>query len=145
MDIYQVLKEEHQKAKQLFAEIKRSSGKSDDSRENLFTQLRDALEAHSEAEEEVFYAPIKNDDGTKEKIEHAQKEHQKVTKTLQELDGMNKQDNQWLHKITQLKDDVQHHIQEEEGDIFKKAQGVYSKQQAEEMAKQFKQVKKQKV
>ncbi|MBA3613514.1 MAG: hemerythrin domain-containing protein [Nitrospirales bacterium] len=144
MDIYQALKEDHQEAKKLFAEIEQSSGKTNDSREKLFTTLKEALENHSQAEEKVFYAPLKKKEETKDKIEHAKKEHQKVTKMLNELESMDNKDDQWLKKVSQLKEDVQHHIQEEEGEIFKKAQGIFSKEQAEEMARQFKQAKKQK-
>lgn len=145
MDIYQALKDDHQEAKKLFSEIEHSSGTTGESRDQLFTKLKEALEAHSEAEEEVFYVPLRKKEETKEKIEHATKEHQKVTKMLNELQGMNNQDEHWLKKVTTLKENVLHHIEEEEGDIFKKAQGIISTQQAEEMAEQFKKAKKQKV
>jgi hemerythrin-like domain-containing protein len=142
MDIYQALKGDHQETKQLFADIEGSSGKTGDSREKIFSKLKDALEVHSKAEEEVFYTPLKKKDATREKIEHATKEHLKVTEMLNEIESMETEDPQWLKKVSKLKDDIQHHIQEEEGDIFTQAQGIFSKQQAEEMAEQFKRAKK---
>lgn len=53
MDIYQALREDHQEATQLFSQIE-TAGKNSDSREKLFLKLKDALEAHSQAEEQVF-------------------------------------------------------------------------------------------
>ncbi|GJL48826.1 MAG: hemerythrin [Nitrospirales bacterium] len=144
MTIYQALKNDHQEAKKLFADLEQTKGKNGNAREKLFTELKAALEAHSEAEEEVFYSPLKKNEETKEKIQHANKEHDKVAKTLTELEDMDKDNEQWLKKVTQLQEDVQHHIKEEEEEIFQKARGIFSEQQAEDMAQEFEQAKNQK-
>ncbi|GJL70494.1 MAG: hypothetical protein NPIRA06_31290 [Nitrospirales bacterium] len=144
MDIYHALREDHQEAKQLFSQIE-AAEKSSDSREKLFLKLKDALEAHSEAEEQVFYIPLQKKEETKQKIDHAITEHEKATTLLNEIEAMDHTDENWLKKVTKLKEDVQHHIQEEEGEIFKNAQGILTQQQADHMGEEFKQVKEQKV
>ncbi|MDT3778789.1 hemerythrin domain-containing protein [Nitrospira sp. MA-1] len=144
MDIYQALKEDHQEAKQLFSQIE-AAGKNSDSRGKLFLKLKDALEAHSEAEEQVFYTPLQKNEETKQKINHANKEHEKVTTLLNEIEAMDPQDENWGKRVSKLKEDVQHHIQEEEGEIFKNARGILSQDQADQMGEEFKQVKEKKV
>jgi len=144
MDIYQALNNDHAEAKKLFSDIEQATGKSGGSRDKLFTDLKAALEAHSEAEEEVFYTPLKKQEEVKEQIQHANKEHAKVAKALKELEDMDKDDEQWLKKLTQLQEDVQHHIKEEEDEIFQKAKRIFSEQQAEEMAQEFEKAKNQK-
>ncbi|HSF10742.1 MAG TPA: hemerythrin domain-containing protein [Nitrospirales bacterium] len=89
--------------------------------------------------------PFNKKKETKQKIDHANKEHEKVTTLLNEIEAMDHNDENWLKKVTKLKEDVQHHIQEEEGEIFKNAQGILSQQQADHMGEEFKQVKEQKV
>ncbi|HNP59645.1 MAG TPA: hemerythrin domain-containing protein [Nitrospirales bacterium] len=111
----------------------------------LFLKLKDALEAHSEAEEQVFYTPLQKNEETKQKINHANKEHEKVTTLLNEIEAMDPQDENWGKRVSKLKEDVQHHIQEEEGEIFKNARGILSQDQADQMGEEFKQVKEQKV
>ncbi|WP_447962942.1 hemerythrin domain-containing protein [Nitrospira sp. Ecomares 2.1] len=144
MDIYQALKEDHQEAKQLFSQIE-AAGKNSNSREKLFLKLKDALEAHSEAEEQVFYTPLQKNEETKQKIDHANKEHEKVTTLLNEIEAMDPQDENWGKRVSKLKEDVQHHIQEEEGEIFKNARGILSQEQADQLGEEFKEVKEQKV
>ncbi len=141
MDIFQTLKVDHQEAKKLFEDLEQTSDKDDKTRDKLFGELKDALEAHSKAEEQVFYTPLKQQEETKGKIQHANKEHEKVAKTLEDLENMDKDDKQWLKDVTQLKEDVQHHVKEEENEIFPKAQKIFSEQQAKEMAIQFKKAK----
>lgn len=59
--------------------------------------------------------------------------------------NMDHNDESWLKKVTKLKEDVQHHIKEEEGEIFKKAQDIFTQPQADHMGEQFKEVKEQRV
>ncbi len=141
MDIYQALKEDHQKAKKLFDKLEQPPHMNGDSRDKLFRKLKTALEAHSDAEEAVFYAKLRQHGETEEKIEHAIKEHDNVAKILEELESQDRNSSKWLNRLMYLHDDVQHHIYEEEGAIFNKAQGIFSKQQAEEMGQEFQKAK----
>lgn len=94
-----MLKKDHQEAKHLFSQIE-TEKKNGDSREKLLLKLKNALEVHSEAKEEVFYVPLRKNEVTKAKIEHATKEHEKVKRMLDEIEAMDPNDESWLTKVT---------------------------------------------
>ena len=141
MDIFQALKNDHQEAKKLFDKLEQPPHMNGESRKKLFAKLKTTLELHSEAEEAVFYSLLRQHEEMRLKIEHAISEHDTVTKTLEELEDRDMSDSSWLNKLMHLHDDVQHHIHEEEGEIFATAQRLISRQQAEGMGQEFKKTK----
>ncbi|HEV7682428.1 MAG TPA: hemerythrin domain-containing protein, partial [Pyrinomonadaceae bacterium] len=58
-------------------------------------------------------------------------EHRLVKQLLGELDKMDKGEEQWTARFTVLKENVEHHVEEEEGEMFPKARKVLSTEQAE--------------
>ena len=143
MDIYQALTDDHQEAKDLFNKLEQPPHMNGDSRDTIFAKLKIVLEAHSEAEETVFYARLRQHSETHQLTEQAIKAHDHVQKTLEDLESMDKSSATWLNKLMHLHDDVYQHIKEEEEDIFQKAEDIFSQQQAVEMGQEFLKSKRQ--
>jgi len=141
MNIYNALKNDHQEVRKLFDELEQPPHMNGESRDKIFTKIKTALTSHREAEEAVFYTQLRQQGEAEKKIELAVNEHTQVSRTLEVLENMDTNSATWLNKLMSLCDEVQQHINEEEGEIFETARRVFSQQQAREMGEQFQQAK----
>src|SRR5688572_19228138 len=115
MDIYAYLKKDHRLVKGLMEKTMASSNASE--REELFDEIREELELHSETEEKTFYKAIK-EKGPKylqEKEGHAVEEHDEIRNLLRDLGKISVDSDEWLILFGELKHAVEHHVHEEEG------------------------------
>ncbi len=142
MDIFQILKKDHQTVKELFKKLEATSPRAAKSREKLFSQLKNDLEAHSHGEETVFYSTLKEHEEMQDQVEEAMEEHQTVATLLEELEEMENDSEEWSSKLTEIMKNVLHHVKEEEGEIFKKAKTILDKDQLQTLGKEFQQAKK---
>ena len=110
MDVYQVLMKDHRIVDELFREIEKSDDREVKGREQLFARLRKELEDHTLIEEDIFYPWIEKLPGTKELVEQSFEEHAEFEAMLQEVSEMRTNKNDWLEKISELKDVVQRHV-----------------------------------
>lgn len=140
-DIYTKLKDDHQSAISVFNRLAETTTTDATKRKALFEELRHSLKKHSEAEDRVFYAELLKHDATRSLIRDGQQEHQRVETLLDELDRMDQSNPQWSLRLQTLKGMVEHHVQQEEGEIFAKARTILSAQQAEDLGRQFTQAK----
>jgi hemerythrin superfamily protein len=143
MDIFQILKKDHQTVKELFKKLEATTPRAIKGREKLFSQLKNDLEAHSHGEEATFYSILKEQEEMQENVEEAMDEHETVATLLEELEELDKESEEWDSKLEELKKNVLHHVKEEEGEIFKKAKNVLSKEQLQTLGKEFQSAKKQ--
>ena len=89
--------------------------------------LKDELTVHELIEEEVFYPALKEHAEAKDIVLEAYEEHDVVDTILSELGKTSVEDETWMAKFTVMKENLEHHIEEEEGDMFKKARQVLDK------------------
>lgn len=122
MNIYAYLKKDHEKVATLFDEIMHSDSKT--KRESFFKELKEELLLHAEAEHHTFYKALKSHPETKEIVQHADKEHTEVKDYLARLDDCSNDTKEWLILLGELKHSVEHHVREEENDMFKKARNI---------------------
>jgi len=121
-DVFEVLKHDHQEARDLFAKLEGTSNGAKKTREKLFQQLKDELTRHAKAEEKVFYPALKDKDGqAHEQVEEGIHEHHEVVSLLKKIEKMDVDSDDWLSAVRDLKDKVEHHVQEEENEVFPKA------------------------
>jgi hemerythrin superfamily protein len=133
------LKKDHDKVKGLFKQITRKKEQPD----SIFPQIQQELEMHFRGEEVLLYPFLQQKPETHDMTMESIEEHNVTKKELSEL-GSLKTDDEWFSpKMKVLQELVNHHIEEEETQLFKKAKKVMSKQQAEEMAARFEQEKQQ--
>lgn len=142
MDILQKLHEEHEQVKQLLAQMSEDDDAA--SRKTLFKEFKTALVKHARAEEKTVYDRlIKTGDdkpemlGTEGYIEHG------VADDLIARLGKarNKGDVKWTAGIKVLKEIIEHHIEEEESEIFKLARKTFDAKERQRMGEEFEKAK----
>ncbi|HTP83485.1 MAG TPA: hemerythrin domain-containing protein [Alphaproteobacteria bacterium] len=134
------LKQDHKEVKDLLKTILRSDDASE--REETFAKMKVALTAHSEAEEEMFYPLLEEEEDSRTDALEAKVEHNIVKNLLEELEAMeDKTSDEWTAKCTVLQDLVEHHVEEEESQLFKDARKVLGKERLVELAGEFESAK----
>ena len=131
MTILEVLSDEHREVSQLLKTISRS--RSAKSREKHFVEMKQMLEMHAFLEQLVFYSALLDSTSHKVLIEHAQEEHQRITDALAELDSIPKHDKEWMPKFHVLKEMIQDHVKEEEGEIFDQARKSFNQERLQRL------------
>lgn len=123
MATFEKLKADHRKVKSLFSEYE--SAQKADKKKRLFEQVKEELEQHTYVEERVLYPKLKAKDKLAEDVAEARQEHHVVDVLLGELAKMDIEEEAFDAKMTVLRENVEHHI-EEEDEMFKEAQKVLS-------------------
>ena len=134
MDLYQLIKQDHQKVRRLFERLA-DADSGTPSQARLFGELKRELELHATVEEKYFYPALLQYSETKDLIEEALEEHGDVKATLEELDQGDKEDARWAEELSELRQDVEHHVEEEENAIFPLAAELLDREQAEAIAR----------
>lgn len=129
MDAFELLKNDHKKVSQLFEEIESASGQS---KTQLFNQLKSELDVHAHIEETIFYPALENKEESRDITLEAYEEHKVVKDLLAELAAGSPGD-EWNAQLKVLKENVEHHVEEEEGELFDKAEDVLSDEQIESL------------
>ena len=137
MSIYDELKADHDQAREVLAEIAAQSSRATKNREKLFTRLKEMMTAHSRAEERTFYAALKEHDEAHDEALEGYEEHHVVDVLFREIARLDPADERWAAKFKVLKENIEHHAQEEEDELFAKAREVLSDDDAEELGKRF--------
>jgi hemerythrin superfamily protein len=124
-----LLKQQHREVEKLFKKIEKADL---DEKEKLFDQLADALAVHAAIEEQHFY-PATKDSRTEELLQEAVEEHLSVKRIIADLLEMEPDDAQFDAKIKVLQEQVDHHVGEEEDELFPKVQKLHSKDELEDL------------
>lgn len=133
MDPFKLMKQDHKKAQELFDRICETTNRAEKTREDLFEELKNELNAHAHMEEEVFYPSVKNVPETHEITLESYEEHHVMKILLNELDKMPKDSDEWLAKFKVLKENVEHHVKEEEHVMFPKSKHALRNDDLEEI------------
>ena len=134
MNVLKILKKDHSAVQNLFGKFDRAGKSAHDKKSELFVKIRRELQVHSRAEEEIFYPALKalNDEGRR-LISEAIKEHKDVDELLTQISRIKPTDKNFDEKMETLIENVDHHVEEEEGEIFRFAEGNFSDEQLEEL------------
>ena len=137
MDALKLLKEDHDRIKPLLAEIKETTDRAEKTRSELFSRIKEELTVHEVIEEEIFYPTLKSHPKAKEIVLEGYEEHDVVNILMGELDGMDPTDERFGPKVKVMAENVEHHIEEEEGEMFTKARQVFDADELEELGNQM--------
>jgi len=132
-DIYERLKQDHLEVKQMLERLNGGDG----SAEPTFEQLFQELTAHSRAEEKVLYETLKKQESSKEVALEGYEEHHASDTFLAEMAKGKAGSDEWKAKAKVLMEVVEHHVTDEEGELFQKAREVIDEKQAREMVGRF--------
>jgi hemerythrin-like domain-containing protein len=139
-EFFQKLKQDHQQLKGILGELKESKESPLKKREELFQKLREELVPHMKAEEKTFYQPLMAKKEAREDTMEAMEEHHVAEVVLKELEKMQKGE-EWGAKMSVFKELVEHHIEEEEGKMFKSAEKALGHDEIQNITKKFEQEK----
>lgn len=142
MNAFTLLKEDHKKVAGILEKIDATTERGVKTREELFTQLKNELDLHAEIEETIFYPVLEKHEETRDITLEGIEEHRIVKELLAELDAMAKDDEVWTAKMTVLKESVEHHVEEEEDEMFSKAQKALTEEEIEALGTRMEAAKK---
>ena len=143
MNAFQLLKEDHQKVSGIFQQIEPTTERAEKTRTELFAQLKQELDIHARIEETIFYPSIKRAAETREIVLEGFEEHHVVKMLLKELEAVPVDTEQWTAKLKVLQENVEHHVEEEEGEMFQKARDVLSEDEINRLGEQMEELKQQ--
>ena len=135
-NIFEALRADHQTQRTLMSTLVKTQGASD-GRSELFARLKAELDDHADAEEQAFYSRIMAADLTQEKARHSVAEHEKIDKALKELEEMQQDSPAWLPRMKELRETVEHHLEEEEHEVFQMAGKVLTETEKTELATEY--------
>jgi iron-sulfur cluster repair protein YtfE (RIC family) len=141
MNAFTLLKQDHEKVAGIMEKIDGTTERATKGREELFTQLKNELDIHARIEEEILYPTLEEYEETRDISLEAYEEHALVKQLLEELAAAPKDDERWTAKFTVLKENVEHHVEEEEGEMFKKARKVLSEDEIENLGDRLQEAK----
>ena len=141
MNALTLLTNDHDKMKKLLAQLEATTERGVKTREELFATIKCELTIHETIEEEIFYPALKSHPKAKDIVLEGYEEHHVVDLVMAELEGLDVSDESWGAKATVMKENVEHHMEEEEGDMFKKARQVFDRDELEELGTRMEQRK----
>ena len=108
-------------------------------RQSLFNQIKAALEVHATIEEEIFYPAVKKarSEHVKDEVREAYEEHKQIKSLLAQISSITPADETYDMKIKVLKEDVEHHVKEEEGEMFPDAKKFLGESRLVELGAQL--------
>ena len=133
MDAIALLKNDHDKVKELLNELETTTERGVKTRQELFATIKGELTVHEAIEEEIFYPALKAHPKAKDIVLEGYEEHHVVDTVMAELEDLDVTDETWGAKASVMKENVEHHIEEEETEMFKQARQVFDRQELEDL------------
>ena len=117
MNALELLKNDHDKVDKLFQKVEATD---ESEHRALFEQIKEELEVHTHIEETIFYPRMKEegDQELKDIVLEGIEEHRQAKMFLRELEALQDDSEKFEPKLKVLKEDIEHHVQEEEGEMF---------------------------
>ncbi len=143
MDVFSLLMKDHQRVAQLFTSLHHATVRGDRAeRQRIFSHIKQELSVHAQVEEEHVYPVFQQAEETSDAAVEALEEHSKLKTLVTELES-DLDDTTWVSKMLELKKAVEHHVQEEEQDLFVKGREVLTPAEAEELGRLVEAAKKE--
>lgn len=135
-DIFTELKKDHDRHREMLKTLADTSGDSQ-KREECFTAFKVEVTAHANAEEQSLYAEMLERPDLQDKGRHSVAEHKEIDDFIEELEDTDMSSPGWLATFKKLKHRYEHHIEEEENEIFKAAEKDLSDDKANALGTRF--------
>jgi hemerythrin superfamily protein len=117
----QIIRQDHKKVEGLFNKFEQTQGA--DAKRRLAENAMAELEVHAALEEEIFYPAVEREvEDAASMISEAREEHQTVKRLIAELKGMEEADEEFESQFSELVENVQHHVEEEENEMLPKVE-----------------------
>lgn len=137
MNAITMLERDHVKVKGLLARLDATTARATVTRRRLFTRIQAELTVHETIEEEIFYPALKAHPRAKDIVLEGIEEHNVVDSLLGELKDLAPSHESWGAKATVMRENVEHHIEEEETDMFVKARSIFDRPELDALGKRM--------
>ena len=135
MDVIKLLKEDHKKVKKMLKELEATSEREAGKRTKLFAEIERELKLHELVEEEIVYPAFREQSKLKDIVLEGYEEHHVVDLIMDEISGEPVTDETWAAKLKVMKENVEHHVEEEEEKMFPQARKLFSEEDLEELGR----------
>ncbi len=132
MNAIDLLRKQHRQVEELFEEFEATSDGAQKTRERLCREISDQLAVHAEIEEKLFYPEAKRDD-TVRQLRESVEEHLQVKRLLAQIMEAGFDDPQLGARMEALKEEVEHHVHEEEKGLFPKVREDCTPEELDEL------------
>ncbi len=126
-----MLTDDHDHVKVMLSELADTTERAVKTRERVFAKLRSDLEVHETIEEEILYPALKEHPKTRDIALEGYEEHHVVDTVMGEMLDLPVSDETWTAKFSVMKENLEHHIEEEEKEMFAKARKVFEQEELE--------------
>ena len=136
MDAIALLKADHKVVADLFAQVEKTGPAK---HPEIFTKIKAELDAHAHIEEAIFYPRLKAE-GSKELADivlEGIEEHHQIKMFLAELESLSGKAEEFEPKLKVLIEDTEHHVKEEEGEMFPLVKKEFDKKVIEDLGTQM--------
>ncbi len=132
MNAIELLKNDHDKVEEMFEKAKANE---DGDNTALFAKIKEELDVHTHIEEAIFYPKLieDGDEELKSLVLEGIEEHRQVKMFLRELANLAEDSEKFDPKLKVLMEDVEHHVEEEEGEMFPMVEAQFDEDILEEM------------
>jgi hemerythrin-like domain-containing protein len=137
MNAITMLTEDHREVERMLDELEPTTERAIKTRGELFAKLKAALTVHEAIEEEIFYPALRAHPKAKDIVLEAYEEHDVVDSIMGELETTPVDDETWGAKAKVMTENLRHHIEEEEGEMFKTARQVFDRAELEELGERM--------
>jgi hemerythrin superfamily protein len=117
-DAIAVLKADHKEVKGWFKQYEKLDD--DGEKGELAQRICQALTVHTQIEEEIFYPEVREETEEDELLDEAKVEHMSAKQLIAEIESMEPGEELYDAKVKVLGEYVNHHVEEEEGELFPK-------------------------
>lgn len=131
MNAIELLKQDHRKVEKLFQQVEKTEDNKQ--HERLFQQIKTELETHTHIEETVLYPALKKHEELKDLTLEAEEEHKQVKTLLREIERLSDGSERFDAKLKVMQENVEHHVGEEENEMFPKIKQLYSSAELEQL------------
>ena len=141
MDALELLKEDHQKVKELFEEAEGTEDQKEKNR--IFSEIQSELETHARIEETVFYPAMQQHEELKEMVLESIEERRQIKTLLKEIDNLKSDSEKFEPKLKVLMENVEHHAvehhaeEEEESKMFPKVREICNAEDLEQLGQEL--------
>ena len=141
MNAIELLKDDHHKVSSLFEKVKADE---DGDHKDTFEQIKAELEVHTHIEETIFYPKMKEDgdEELKKIILEGIEEHHQAKMFLRELSNLVEDSEKFQPKLKVLMEDIEHHVMEEEGQMFPMIEEQFDEYTLQELGREMEKEKK---
>ncbi|GJI94236.1 hemerythrin [Duganella caerulea] len=123
-DAITLLTEDHEHVKSLFEQYEELGDRAHVSKQKLALQICTELTKHATAEEEIFYPAVRAATKADDLMDEALVEHASAKDLIAQIISMEATDDLYDAKVKVLSELIEHHVQEEEGEVFPKARNA---------------------